>query len=272
MGELMGASMEKPSGQRELAERQEISPTGFGFEPGEVVVVTGGSSGIGRATAAQSAQAGLRVAIWDIDVDAAREVAVDIGKLGTDVLVVECDVTNREQVSRAFARTATFGSPAYLVNNAGPASFGAMSVSEGVATVMDATAGVTELWLQEFSDVAASVVFTSSVAGNFSAGVSNNLWYPVAKAAMASYMREIAATHLGHPRSNAVAPGVICTPRNVAYRQSAAANATLARHPMRRFGEAEEVASVISFLLSPAASYVNGVTIPVDGGWMWTTC
>jgi NAD(P)-dependent dehydrogenase (short-subunit alcohol dehydrogenase family) len=255
--------MESVSGQDELAPRPETAPNGFGFEPGGVVVVTGGSSGIGRATAAICARAGLRVAIWDLDTDAARKVAVDI---------VECDVTSREQVSRAFTQTATFGPPAYLVNNAGPASFGAMRVSDGVAAVLEATAGVTELWLQEFSDVAASVVFTSSVAGNFSAGASNNLWYPVAKAAMASYMREIAASNLGHPRSNAVAPGVIVTPRNEAYRQSAAATATLTRHPLRRFGLAEEVASVICFLLSPAASYVNGVTVPVDGGWMWTTC
>jgi NAD(P)-dependent dehydrogenase (short-subunit alcohol dehydrogenase family) len=264
--------MESVSGQDELAQRHEIAATGFGFEPGGVVVVTGGSSGIGRATAALCARASLRVAIWDLDTDAAHEVAADIGKEGTDVLIVECDVTDREQVSRAFAQTATFGAPAYLVNNAGPASFGAMSVSDGVATVLEATAGVTELWLQEFSDAAASVVFTSSVAGNFTAGASDNLWYPVAKAAMASYMREIAAGHLGHPRSNAVAPGVISTPRNAAYRQSAAANASLARHPLRRFGLAEEVASVICFLLSPAASYVNGVMVPVDGGWMWTTC
>lgn len=256
----------------ELAEWRESLPTGFGFEPGEVVVITGGSSGIGRATAALCARAGLRVALWDIDIEAAHKVAADIANIGTDVLAVECDVTDREQIARAFARTAMFGSPAYLVNNAGPPSSGVMTVTEGVTTVIDATATVTELWLKEFSDVAASVVFTSSIAGNYAAGASGNVWYPVAKAAMTSYMREIAAGHLGHPRSNAVAPGVISTPRTAAYLRSPAASATLARHPMRRFGSAEEVASVICFLLSPASSYVNGVTIPVDGGWMWTTC
>jgi 3-oxoacyl-[acyl-carrier protein] reductase len=111
------------------------------------------------------------------------------------------------------------------------------------------------------------MVNIASVAGNFSGGGKTiSPFYPTAKTGIVGYTRWLATRHGGRPRANAVAPGVTLTPRTIpslGEPSRAAVNATI---PLGRLGFPEELASAILFLLSPAASYINGVLLPVDGG------
>ena len=87
-----------------------------------------------------------------------------------------------------------------------------------------------------------------------------------AKAAIAGFTRHLALRRPGGIRANAVAPGLIDTPRMVTYMNSDAGRSMVARNPMGRAGRPDDVGATICFLLSPAASDINGVVLPVDGG------
>jgi 3-oxoacyl-[acyl-carrier protein] reductase len=130
-------------------------------------------------------------------------------------------------------------------------------------------AAVTEGWLGRFADDASSVTFTSSIAGNFVASPVTAQWYPVAKAAIAAYVRDLAVRSRGRPRVNAVAPSLVATPRMKDMLASATTKEALSRQPMGRIAQPEDVAACICFLLSPAASFVNGVLLPVEGASTW---
>jgi NAD(P)-dependent dehydrogenase (short-subunit alcohol dehydrogenase family) len=94
-------------------------------------------------------------------------------------------------------------------------------------------------------------------------------WYPVAKAAIAAYVRDLAVRSRGRPRVNAVAPSLVATPRMKDMLASATTKEALSRQPMGRIAQPEDVAACICFLLSPAASFVNGVLLPVEGASTW---
>jgi len=126
-------------------------------------------------------------------------------------------------------------------------------------------ANVTTAWLALGRREGDAVVNVSSVAGNIT-GAGAEPWYPSAKAAIAGFTRYLALRRPGGIRANAVAPGLIDTPRMVAYMDSDAAKSMIARNPMGRAGRPDDVGATICFLLSPAASYINGVVLPVDGG------
>lgn len=242
----------------------------LGFRPGDAVVVTGSASGIGRATIEVAARSGLRVVGWDKDGAGLHGVIDQLRSAGADATAVVCDVSEGRDVARAWDESLEAGPVQYLVSNAGPPSSTRLSVPEGLALAAGSMATVTEDWMSRCGDQARAVVFVSSVNGNFVAGGTYH-WYPAAKAAIAAYMRQVAMAKNGSPRSNAVAPGVIATPRTRGLAESDYGQAMLARNPLGRFGSADEVAAAICFLLSPAASYINGVTLPVDGGAIWVS-
>ena len=105
-------------------------------------------------------------------------------------------------------------------------------------------------------------MFTASTAGNLYVAATPD-WYPAAKAGIVGYSRHLAVKLRGRPRSNAVAPGVTVTARTAAER--------FAKYPMGRPGHPWEVATAICFLLSPAASFVNGILLPVEGASTWSS-
>lgn len=233
------------------------------FVEGDTVIVTGGGSGIGEATALLAASAGLRVAVWDLSEVAARSTVDAIEAAGGDGLAVVADVRDHDAVAAALKAT---GVARYLVNNAGPASGGApLEFAEGLVATAGSMQLVTEAWLRTGPPADAAVVNLASVAGNVVG--TDSAWYSAGKAAIAGYTRHLATRKAPAVRANAVAPGFIDTPRMAGFGDTELGKSLIARNPMRRAGRPADVAAAVLFLLSPSAAYVNGVLLPVDGGW-----
>ena len=241
--------------------------SGLGFQPGEVVVVTGAGSGIGRATALTAGKSGLAVAAWDMNAVGNAETVAAIREAGGKALAVTADVGSDAAVAAAWEASAALGSCAYLVNNAGPASASEGPFEHNLVLAIGSMYRVTSTWLERHAAAARAVVNMASVAGNFLGG-GGQAFYPTAKGGIAAYTRHLAVKHAGRPRANAVAPGFTITPRTEPYLDAPAMRESVARVPMGRMGHPEDIASATLFLLSPAAAYINGVLLPVDGGWV----
>jgi len=217
----------------------------------DTVIVTGGASGIGAAIVRLAAQQGLRPVIWDLT-------PTDGG------LVV--DVRDPVAVTTALQES---GPARFLVNNAGPASGGApLGFTEGLTATAGSVEAVTAAWLATGPPEGAALVNIASVAGNLVG--TDSAWYSAGKAAIAGYTRHLATRIAPAVRANAVAPGFIDTPRMAGFGDTPLGRDLIARNPMRRAGRPEDVAAAVLFLLSPAAAYINGVLLPVDGGWTIT--
>jgi NAD(P)-dependent dehydrogenase (short-subunit alcohol dehydrogenase family) len=244
--------------------------SGLGFAKGDGVVVTGAASGIGRATARLAAQSGLTVIGWDITTDGLDAVVADIVAAGGEAHAVVCDVSDHDAIESAWDRSIGLAPIPYLVNNAGPPSGTDVPLVEGLRLSVGSMAAVTDAWLRRVDADASSVTFTSSVAGNFtSSSGATSMWYPVGKTAIATFTRELAVQRRGRPRANAVAPSLVDTPRMTHMLAAATSEEALRRLPLGRIAQPEDVAACICFLLSPAASFVNGILLPVDGASTW---
>lgn len=236
----------------------------LGFEAGEPLVVTGAGSGIGRALALRAAAVGLSVAAWDLDGDAARACAREIEAGGGRALALAVDAADRDGCDEAWRQTvAALGPVRLLAAVAGPPSFLRREFTDGVTLAIDCMRVPTESWLEIVDLSERAVVYFSSVQGpRYGAGVP---WYTVAKSAIDGYMRAQAALRPGGIRANAVLPDWTLTPRTEPH-VSAADGERWEANPMGRVGRAEDQANAALFLLSPAAGYVNGVSLEVDGG------
>lgn len=235
----------------------------LGFAAGETVVVTGAGSGIGHAIATLAASAGLRVAAWDVDAAAVAETAAGIVAAGGSAVALTADVSDPEAVRKALEA----GGPArYLVNNAGPASSGDMVFARALELTVGSVRLVTQAWLDTGPAEGAAVVNIASVAGNHLGTASD--WYCAGKAAIAGYTRHLALAYAPAVRANAIAPGLIATPRMAGFVETDLGRAIVGRNPQGRPGAPGDVAGAALFLLSPLAAYVNGVLLPVDGGWL----
>lgn len=240
----------------------------LGFQAGKVVTVTGGGSGIGKATVLAAAKSGLTAAVWDRNATAAAATVREAEELGGVAFSITVDVTDPGAVETAWGATLARGECCYLVNNAGPSSSAGGPFMENLNAALGSMELVTTQWLECVGERAESVVNLASIAGNFQGGGKTiSSFYPAAKAGVSGYTRYLATKFEGRPRANAVAPGMTLTPRTIPYLANPAVAEGLERIPLARPGYPEELAAVILFLLSPAASYINGVLLPVDGGW-----
>jgi NAD(P)-dependent dehydrogenase (short-subunit alcohol dehydrogenase family) len=226
-----------------------------------VVLVTGGGRGIGLACARAFAANGDRVAI-----------TVNSSAPSDEFFVVKCDVRDDASVDAAFAAIeAELGPVEILVANAGITDDGLFvrMKSDQFTNVVDTNLNGAYRVAQRAATKmlrarTGRIIFVSSVVGLMgSAGQAN---YAAAKAGLVGLARSL-ARELGSRSitANVVAPGPITTDMTAALpedRQAALAEAV----PLGRFGTADEVAATVVFLASPAAAYITGAVIPVDGG------
>jgi 3-oxoacyl-[acyl-carrier protein] reductase len=231
----------------------------------DAVVITGGGSGIGRATAIACAALGLRVAVWDIVTDNARATIDALGIADTRSHLVIADVSDPGAVESAFAETiARLGPVRYLVNNAGPRAADPYSFDDGMRLGAGSVELVTRAWMATSPPPVASIVNVASVAGNIAG--TDPPWYAANKAAIAGYTRAMAIALAPQVRVNAVAPSLVNTPRTSKWTDSDLGRHWAEVNPLQRWAVADDIAYPIVYLLSPLAGYVNGVLLPIDGG------
>jgi 3-oxoacyl-[acyl-carrier protein] reductase len=246
---------------------------------GRVALVTGGSRGIGRATALTLAAEGASVVIAARGEAGLAETAAEIAVLEVPVETVSVDLAQAEGGARAVeAAVAAFGRLDVLVANAG-GSVGSRAMTEGTDADWAATyalnVGHSIAALRAAvpylakSDIA-SAIFVASISGR--AAATRGAQYAAAKAALIQSARSL-AWELGPQRIrvNTVSPGSILFPGGGWERTRAERPddfAAFERHdfPWQRLGSAAEVADVVAFLASPRARWINGADIHVDGG------
>jgi 3-oxoacyl-[acyl-carrier protein] reductase len=241
-------------------------------------LVTGAGRGIGAATAKRLAEEGARLTLADLDVEGCQRVAAEIAALGSEATAVRCDVSKNDDAQQAVATAiAQFGQLDILVNNAGVLRDNLLfKLSEDDwDTVLDvhlkgaflcARAAQKPMVERKFG----RIVNLSSTSALGNRGQAN---YSAAKAGMQGFTRTL-AVELGPfgITTNAVAPGFIDTDMTRATAQRLGLSAEQFQEgmaqliPLRRVGQPSEVASVIAFLVSDDASYVNGQVIYVAGG------
>jgi NAD(P)-dependent dehydrogenase (short-subunit alcohol dehydrogenase family) len=246
---------------------------------GKVAVITGGASGIGRATAVRFAREGAKVTIFDRDIVSGKEVAQDIRASGHPALFLPVDVSIEEQVREGIAKaSAQFGDLHILVNNAAAFVFGTYDVPpsewDRVLSVNVKGAALCTKYAVEgmIRNSGGAIVNVNSISGFVAQ--ERSLPYNTSKAALLGLNRCLAMDLAAHNiRVNAVAPGCIDTPqlrRDIAragltYEQDLAIEGPL--HLLNRFGTPDEVANAILFLASDEASFITGACLMVDGGY-----
>jgi NAD(P)-dependent dehydrogenase (short-subunit alcohol dehydrogenase family) len=240
---------------------------------GKVAVVTGGNSGIGLATAKRLQEEGARVAISGRSKETLDEA---VRTIGNGVVAVQADVTKPADMEKLYAEVKKkLGKIDVLFVNAGVGKFAPLAdtseslFDENFDINFKGAYFTIQKALPLLND-GASIVLNTSVADQ--KGTAGASVYSATKAAMRSLVRTAAAELVGRGiRVNAVAPGPIQTPiiaRTGMTKEQIEAfgKELLAKVPMKRFGEPEEVAATVAFLASQDASYITGAEISVDGG------
>ena len=247
------------------------SSVSFGLG-GRVCIVTGAAQGIGEACARRSAAEGAKVVIADIDDVRGQATAQDIG-----ALYVRCDVGDKAQVDTLVAKTMlSHGRVDVLVNNAGifkAAEFLDISESDFDAVLRINLKGsflVGQAVAREMAKAGKGVIVNMSSV-NAVLAIPDIASYNVSKGGINQLTRVMALALADKGiRVNAVAPGTIATElaAKAVLTSEEAKKKIMSRTPMKRLGEPSEIADVVAWLASDAASYVTGEIVVVDGGRM----
>ena len=249
-----------------------------GTVDGQVALVTGGSGGIGRATALEFARQGAKVVVSDVLREAGQETARLIGAAGGQATFIETDVTRAAEVQALVGQTVeTYGRLDCAFNNAG--------IEGGMAKTGDYTEERWEqvirinlkgVWLCMKYEIqhmlghgGGAIVNTASGAGLV--GFRYGPAYVASKHGVNGLTKTAALEYAkAGIRVNAVCPGVIRTPM---FERGLQKNPDLEErfagvHPVGRIGQPEEIARAVVWLCSSAASFVTGTQLPVDGGFV----
>ena len=244
----------------------------------QVALITGASSGIGRATAEAMAQQGARVAVNYHKNQAGAEAAAEaVRKAGGEALVVRADVTRDAEIrTMVEVVRAQWQRIDILVNNAGDllARRTLADMTEDYwDQIMDlnlksAFLCVKAVWEEMVARKSGCIINLTSIAGR-NGGGPGAAAYAAAKGGLLTYTKSLAKELAPHGvRVNGVAPGVIATPFHERYSPPEVFQRFSAAIPVGRAGTAEEIADVIVFLASPAARYMAGETVEVNGGML----
>lgn len=243
----------------------------------KVALITGGSSGIGRAVALAWAREGARVVVSDVDVDGGEQTAELVRGAGGQALFCAADVSKPEDCE-ALVRQAvnTYGRLDVACNNAGisgPSAPTAEYPLDGWAQVIGINLsgvfyGMKFQLAAMLKNGGGSIVNMASILG--AVGFAGAPAYAAAKHGVVGLTQTAALEYSAQGvRINAVGPGFIHTPMISKFEDDQAVNDMLvAAHPIGRLGRAEEVAELVLWLSSEKASFVTGAYYPVDGGYL----
>lgn len=244
---------------------------------GKVALVTGASSGIGRASAIALAMQGAKVAVAARRMEKLQAVAAEIKQHGKEALPIQMDVTKKADIDAAIAQTVkTYGKLDILLNNAGTLNYSPfLEITEEqwdkvVNTnlkgyFLTAQAAAKEMVKNKWGRI---INIASIASGGVGIGFAQIAHYCASKGGVVG-LTEAMAAELA-PMGilvNAIGPGGIATEMS---NDADPGSKQLfeARVPLKRIGKPEEIAAAVVFLASEEASYTNGATLYVDGGWL----
>lgn len=256
---------------------------------GKVAVVTGAGGIICGVMAREMAKAGMKIALLDIFTQKAQEIADEINASGGDAIAVEANVLDKDSLTKAKEQViAHFGKVDVLVNGAGGNKKEASTSPEmsffnipidALKWVFDLNVMGAVMTTQAFGmDIVHSEGTVINIASMASIiPLTNTIAYSGAKAAVANFTQWMAVhfnqNYSKNIRVNAIAPGFLLTNQNRFLMQKEDGSPTLrgekvlAKTPMGRYGDPQEMAGPVLWLCSSAASFVNGAVIPIDGGF-----
>ncbi len=241
---------------------------------GKVAVVTGGGQGIGRAISLALTKNGADIAIYDINIDKSKSVADEIKTTGQRVIAIKCDVSDRQMVSKATEQVLNeFNQIDILVNNAGIGQpIPAIDITEAALNrIIDVNfKGVffccQLIGRQMMKQKYGKIINITSVQAH--AGMPLMAAYAASKGAVLSLTRTLAVEWASYGiRVNTVSPGMTKTPRVEVSKELPGFNEDrVARIPLKKILDPEDVANTVLYLASPESDFVTGQSIIVDGG------
>jgi 2-hydroxycyclohexanecarboxyl-CoA dehydrogenase len=245
---------------------------------GKTVIVTGGGGGIGGATCRRFAKQGARVAVFDMNLDAAQRVATDINADGGEAMAFKCDITNRAEVDAAIAATESrLGPVDVLVNNAGWDVFKPFTKTEPAQWEKLITINLTGALHMHHAVLPGMAARKSGRIVNIASdaarvGSSGEAVYAACKGGLVSFSKTIAREHARHGITvNVVCPGPTDTALFAEYKEGAGNPEKLMEAftrsiPLGRIGQPEDLPGAILFFASDDAAFVTGQVLSVSGG------
>jgi NAD(P)-dependent dehydrogenase (short-subunit alcohol dehydrogenase family) len=255
------------------------APTNPSYDfTGSVALVTGASSGIGLASAAAFAEAGAAVVLADINTDAVTTATSELSAAGHQAIGLTCDVADEGQVAVMIERAVSeFGRLDVAFNNAGILGYTGDPADESADSFDRVTAiNLRGVWtcmkheLGHMRNQGSGAIVNCSSLGGLVGGLGRGT-YHAAKHGVIGLTKSAALDYAPHGiRINAICPGVIETPMNASLTASHPdmIKQILSAQPIGRVGRADEIAAAALWLSSDAASFVIGVALPVDGGFV----